>query len=70
MVCFDNNGKVIRENVNALCYNGDESYSQVSQLLVAQSFDGFVINLKLYKIIKLLQKLKCKIKRKCYIKKK
>jgi hypothetical protein len=47
MICFDNDGKVIRENVNALYYSGGSTYSQVNQSLVAQLFDGFVIHVKL-----------------------
>jgi hypothetical protein len=62
MVCFDNDGKVIRENLNAFANNGsgyqinqfsvtqlcDGSGYQISQFSVAQLCDGFVICVKLY----------------------
>jgi hypothetical protein len=49
MICFDNDRKVIRENVNALTYNyGNETYSQLKHFFVANSFDGFVIYVKSY----------------------
>jgi hypothetical protein len=42
MICFDNDGKVIRENLNV------SGGYLISQFVVAQVCDGFLINAKLY----------------------
>jgi hypothetical protein len=47
LVSFDNNGKVIRQNLNALNYNGGGPRSELSHFEVAQTSYGFILYAKL-----------------------
>jgi hypothetical protein len=46
MISFSDDGRVIQHNFNVLHYNGDTNYSYISKLKVANSFNDFIIYVK------------------------